>query len=237
MGITTIDYKGDDYMFVKVVSILALILVTLYSFKFIVEVITDTNRRKTISSIAHLFLVFMCSLWYVDIIIKNYDEIDGLQNSIIFGFFTIHILLTVVICSILSMSIIFIYFIFDTIKEGVKPSINMIKEIGHTINEVNKKDIISSVWNRINKAFNPLYNINIKIDPNRLIKIMILVAYLLAGIILLSPMTCLYEKDLINIAGESYFNRDYELYKQVFITSLIPFILGYIINGKKKNNE
>lgn len=81
----------------------------------------------------------------------------------------------------------------------------------------------------INRIMNPFRKIGDSANINlaKWIKTLILISYLISGVILLSYFTNQMEANGAVLDAQS-FKRDYELYKTVFVTSLIPFTINYI---------
>ncbi|MDU1937484.1 MAG: hypothetical protein E6726_14690 [Clostridium sp.] len=71
----------------------------------------------------------------------------------------------------------------------------------------------------------------------KFIKTVILISYIISGIILLSVFTNHLENNGIDF-NIGYLKREYELYKTVFVTSLIPFTINYIKDlGKEASQQ
>ncbi|MBS6502049.1 MAG: hypothetical protein KH415_10535 [Clostridium sp.] len=180
-----------------------------------------------------------------------------------------HILLWLVISFFIFLFAFIMYYIWLLLVEGVLLFIKkMCKEILLSFDErllyLSKRFI-----KFINKYINPFYSLrNYKLSITKSIKIWFILSYLLSGIILLSPITkymkILVQEELIKLENkyQEAWNRDYEylnevreiqksfssedfkndydLYKNVFIISLIPFSLSYIfkeVNYSEKLEE
>lgn len=180
-----------------------------------------------------------------------------------------HILLWLVISFFIFLFAFIMYYIWLLLVEGVLLFIKkMCKEILLSFDErllyLSKRFI-----KFINKYINPFYSLrNYKLSITKSIKIWFILSYLVSGIILLSPITkymkILVQEELIKLENkyQEAWNRDYEylnevremqksfssedfkndydLYKNVFIISLIPFSLSYIfkeVNYSEKLEE
>lgn len=177
-------------------------------------------------------------------------------------FFHIVIWLTI---SLIILSVAFIiYYVYLIVFRFTSSLKTVFKEFLISIDE-KLLYLVKRFIEFINKYINPIYSLrNYKLSITKRIKIWFILTYLLSGIILLSPLTKYmkiltqeelikvenkYEKDgnsddkYLNEVREIYesfsseeFKNDYDLYKNIFIISLIPFSLSYIFK-EVNNNE
>lgn len=104
-------------------------------------------------------------------------------------------------------------------------------------NDLVKK--IKMIIDFINKNINPLYTINFKnLNVIKLIKKAFIFNYLIAGFIMISPVTNYINESIkesnINSAAYESFKNDYEVYKDIFFVGLIPYSLNYILKKEQQ---
>ncbi|GAB6167581.1 hypothetical protein JCM1393_00410 [Clostridium carnis] len=229
----------------SIIIIIISILAGLYTTKFFVEVFNEKielgNRYIFIKALISTTILMIALSLFNDFVLQKYSILT--KYSIIPIYLVFHLIIACVLCCILWGILIIINKTNNNIKETQK--------VINTNKSKNERDIniplltkskcffINGI-NYINKHFNPLYTINLKeINVIRIIKIIFLLCYLLSGIIMLSYVSNYLDLKIIahELEEISYFNRDYELYKSVFVISLIPFSINYIITRDNKFNK
>lgn len=94
---------------------------------------------------------------------------------------------------------------------------------------------VKTVIKQINNLINPFSKLadNIKISLGKIIKTIMLISYIASGVIILSVVTNYLEIKGFDFSIASL-KRDYELYKTVFVTSIIPFTINYVRDLNKQ---
>lgn len=223
---------------ITIISILA----GLYTIKFFVEVFNEKiemeNRTIFIRAFISTLVLLMGLALFNDFVLKKYSILT--KYSIIPIYLVFHLLIACILCCFLFGILIIINRTSDNIKETQKiikkNKIENVFKFNISILTKSKRILIQSA-NYINRHFNPFYTINLKkINVIRTIKIIFLSCYLLSGIVMLSYLSN-YVVNINKMEEINYFTRDYELYKSVFVISLIPFSINYIITRDNKSNE
>lgn len=206
-----------------------IILGGLFSLNFFINLIFRDAQHYSWKSILFsgliccIYLIYMASP-LISLIIST-GLIDKISNyTIIPLYFFFHILITLIISIILILFLLLPKILLDEYS-GMLSLLNP-----STYLNLNLPRFISHFLHKINIYFNPIYSIDFSSINNKFIlKSIFLVSYLISGISLLSPLT----NHLISsgiTANMSHFTKDCDLYKSVFLISLIPFILKYILN-------
>lgn len=220
-------------MFIKSVG---LILISLFTLKFILSLLVEDKKQNKFIQLS--FCTFISSFYLVFLSIKLSEKIESMHlPTIIPLYLSIHItmLLTMSIISFYSIfliNLVFKQFTDVFISDFFLSTIVIIKDLFKKIHFFYK--LCLKFYNFIDTFFNPFSYIKSisEINNYKIIKLFFLLSYLFSGIILLSPITNYFDKYLV--AEYTNFIRDYELYKTVFVTSLIPFTLTYISKIKFK---
>lgn len=216
-----------------------IIILSLFTLRFILSLFVEDKKQNNFFKLS--FCTFVSAFYLFSLLVILSQKIDSMHlPTLIPLYLSIHLIM------LLIMSVVFFYIIFlihllfygtksnfiiDLFSTLIEISIRLIKKIPFLYN------LCAKILNFLNILFNPfLYFKNIgKINNYKLIKLFFLISYIISGLILLSPITNSYE---VMLTSEfSNFTRDYELYKTVFVTSLIPFTLTYLSNFKLKYKE
>lgn len=218
------------------------ILGALWTLKFFVDLFEDVET-KFINIRGGISAVYMLIVLYY--LAQNLSEYDSLlKYSIVPTLLIFHLLLCCFLCTTI--------FYFSFLVKAVWGSVSIVKFINYIFCELSSdrltytifdkvvykiEDFIIRCLHNVNIMINPFYNIDKsrKRNSTRAIKMILIISYLISGMIILSPFI-----NYINIKDSSLitesFKRDYELYKNVFVISLIPFSINFLIN-KKENKE
>lgn len=167
--------------------------------------------------------------WSIFLIMNKLSEIEGIDKySIILTYLISHLLMFAVVFFVIFYLIIIPYQIYRfTQDDWVKKNVARIKKVVITI--IAKHSKLSIVLAKLNIYINPFRKMDkeLNISGAKIIKSIILISYLISGIIILTYLTNYLEAEGGNLELSS-FKRDYELYKTVFVTSLIPFTINYL---------
>lgn len=188
-------------------------------------------------------------------------QIEELINeySIIPLYLSFHIIICLFLCYIIFSVAFITYYIYLGIINIIKSILITIKA---TIISDDKRILDSSgkLFKLLKKYINPFYELrDYEISITRIMKMCFIISYLISGILMLSPITR-YVKDeakrelikieekyqdnnsefddleeirkVNNLLESEDFTNDYELYKSVFVISLIPFSLNYMLKNK-----
>lgn len=225
---------------------LVLIILGLITLKFFIELFNekiniDLNHILFKASISLIFTIITFGYIY-DYFFEKIEFIT--EYTIIPVYLIFHLLIECILC----MGIIFILLIIIEIINGLRGSVTLIGDIikGLLGDFIKIRNFFYGILKYLNESINPLYTVDLKnINIIKSIKIIFVINYLVAGLVMISPMTNYInetmEESYLNTSTYDNFKRDYELYKSVFIMSLIPFSINYIFKKEdyknKKNRE
>lgn len=214
-----------------ILEIIIVILILLYSLNFCIRMhynIEFSNNFSVFVSLLCLLilitLIFMLFGNQFIVLISYCSKFSLIPMFIFFHLIIWYILVFIFSCLNLSILYAFTVFNHDT-------SFQTIKKIASSIHNLIKN-------NKHLHALNPFVgvklDINTKFTIHRL-KSIIFAFYLVAGIIVISPMynyflSSSFLKPFLNIL-----KTDYDTYQKVFIVSLIPYFLNFTFI--KKNNS
>lgn len=214
-------------------EILIFFIGALFTLTYFIRVICEDNMNIAYAVLGGLvsggyILMLVYKIMKLLIYVPSVDK-----YSLIPTYLLIHIAIFAIIVFIISYLGILIYQIYINCKENFivnifNDSIKVLKKV------IYKHDGLTSIIRKINMILNPCrrsedkFNINI----SRVIKLIMIISYLVSGIFLLSYFTNLMESRGVSFEIEAL-KRDYELYKTVFVTSLIPFTINYIKDFNK----
>jgi hypothetical protein len=225
---------GINMLFMYLIAILG----GLFTFKFFFMLFYEKNYlnddENSLKNSNKFFAgAFISSVYLLVLIFTLYKKVDIVQlNSIIPLYIFFHLIIWIFSC--FSIFTLFMFLpdllsIFSFILKPLHSFIEIIKEIKILYN------CIIKIFNYINIYFNPFNckgNFE-KISHYRKIKLIFLISYFISGVIILSVYTNYLEANGLKTSLPS-FTREYDLYKNVFVTSLIPFILNYILKPNDK---
>lgn len=217
-------------MILKVFIITLLIIVIILNSKFIIELdSTDPNvYNEIIIENLHLPLfITMSSVIFLYKFIADKYLSYIIQYSTLPLYLISHLAIFVTMFNALFLFIVKSIHVYNFIKDIIKKQVKLKKIKGFY-----KKSLI---W--IYKNLDPFYTVDLKsINSIKLIKSLLLISYLIAGIIILVVFNRYIELDIASSAENfiGYFNKEYELYKGIFVVSLIPFTINYLTNKDNK---
>lgn len=224
------------------IIILLAILGALWTLKFFVDLFEDVETKfiNIRGGISALYMLIVLSY-----LAQNLSEYDSLlKYSTVPTLLIFHLLLCCFLCTAI--------FYLSFLVKAVWQSVSIVKFINYIFCQLSSDRLTYTIFNKVfykiedfiirclhnvNIMINPFYNIDKsrKRNSTRVIKMILIISYLISGMIILSPFI-----NYINIKDSSLitesFKRDYELYKNVFVISLIPFSINFLIN-KKENKE
>lgn len=160
-------------------------------------------------------------------ILVNVPWLD--KYSLILTYLLTHILIFSILFFLIAYFSIGIYQLYS--YSNVRRNLKCLNSFNAIILKCSKtKEFLGQV----NKYFNPLnkFKNKHKFNISKFIKLIMLISYLISGVFLLSYLTNIIELNGIDFEVPA-FKRDYELYKTVFVTSLIPFTINYIKDFNK----
>lgn len=214
---------------------IGIIICTLITISFIKDILSNENNVGskiifTVRAFISAGTILFCLRYIGDT--KLIHDISEL--TIIPAYLVKHLML----CSFL---FIIIFYSIIMIK-----SIDIFQKIA-VIND-NVLEFFSSIENnteisgKYKKRINLLKNLYCALVPIRkrkcndskvTIKSIIIISYFFSGLILLSPLTNYALSTASHIVPE-YFSKDYDLYKSVFVISLIPYSINFFLKSKNK---
>lgn len=236
---------------IKILVYLIIILWGFHTIKFIFELISEKikNSQEIFSRSFYAIIFILISLAFIlDGVWKNFEFIN--KYTIILLYFAMHLMLTCfiyVISMIIPFILIFLDWILQSLKSLIFGAVSMIEGILKNTKDISKINIrIYRFYTFVKKKFGHYNEISFKnINWIKFAKNLFIISYLISGLIVLSPLNNI----MLNEMPEKYYKTkihdivksDYELYKQVFVISLIPFSLRYIFksngNIKSVNNN
>lgn len=186
--------------------------------------------KSTISAIfSSLTFAYICDYFF-----KKSEVI--IRYTIIPIYLLLHLLIEFLICMLMVFIILIIIETITYFKGAMLFRITVINDLFKNFPKL--KQYFKIVINFINKNINPIYTISLKkINIVKLIKKVFIFNYLIAGFIMISPMTNYINEEIeesyrSNVVYEN-FKNDYELYKDIFFVSLIPYSLTYIFKKER----
>lgn len=220
-------------MIVKIINILAPVILILLSIKYFIEIINEkiTGNYKVILIKAFMPPIILGFIFDIaNEIIEEYIDLLVKYSTLLYYIFA-HIIIFIAIYTISIGIISFIIFLYSFIKDFF-----VIFFIFNYFPELLIK-ITRHFFSFINRELNPFYTIDFKsINVIRFIKKIYIISYLIAGVLILSYFNNYLELSIANDESMTlrYFSKDYEIYKGIFVMSLIPFSINYLMNKDKK---
>lgn len=207
--------------------IIFITLITLYTLRFYNRLKYNVEFENKLDASASLLISVLIILFVIISINKNISHLIGCcsKYSLIPFFMFMHICLC-----------LFLAYLISLIKVFIKPT-HLLSQLVILLEVfISHLKFLYKPF-QVKKYLNPFYKIpctkrNISTIYN--IKSTIFICYLISGIIIISP---LYNY-LIGLSEmEEYLpiiKNDYEIYKSIFITSLIPYFINFFINNNRK---
>ncbi|MGG7160085.1 hypothetical protein [Clostridium baratii] len=221
----------------KILGVLVIIVGILFTVTYFVRVIKE-DKFSAKYAVGGALISGIFSFAFILSLIQILSRINDIDKySIILVYFLAHLLLFSVICIFIAYFMIIIYEIYMFNKDGVITKIIDIMKNKFVIITKNYEKI-RLVVRKLNVFFNPFRKIGngVNINLPKIMKAVMLISYLISGVILLSYFT-----NYIEINGGNFnsqiFKREYDLYKNVFVTSLIPFTINYIKDLNKNDRH
>lgn len=218
----------------SILYIVGIPLATLYFIRFFTKVIYDkdfTNNKDAFSSL--LVSAIIC-IFLISFVFQHYSKfIDTtIKYSVIPIYFSIQILFCLLFIYIFSLGNLIIIFVIQQLSSFLFPF--------KTIYIFLLKSTIFRKYIKpfFNKYINPFYRIQFNKNSYStvyFIKSIIFTCYLLSGIVVISPV---YNWIIQSKGVTTYLpilKSDIDIYKSIFVVSLIPFFLNYIFIKKSIN--
>ncbi|MBU3109474.1 hypothetical protein [Clostridium gasigenes] len=233
-----------------IILIIVTILSALYTIKFFIELLNERihkdNERIIKKAFFSTFGLLLTLAFISDYILNKFYILS--KYSIIPTYFIYHIFISCMICCCLWLVMLIIINVNETIykaKKKLEMSIYTIRKDTGLLTKI--KVFLRKKLTDINRTFNPMYTINFEeVNIIKIVKIIFIFSYLLSGIIMLSMATNYIDIKSKEIRDgqvkvenqiDDNFKRDYELYKSVFVVSLIPFSLNYILKREENSKK
>lgn len=241
----------------KFLTYFIIILWAFHTIKFIFELVSEKIRNSEEifyrSFYAIIFSIIFLAFTY-DQINKNLEFLN--HYTIIPLYFNIHLILTFILYLILMVVpflLIFLESILKVVRYLILFFIDLIKWLLEIIKYISGLKTIIKFFNKfiypiIYKAYTftqnklgPYNEITFKnINWIKFAKNLFIISYLIAGLIVLSPLNNKISTEMLEEHYKSnqydIFKNDYDLYKEVFVITLIPFSLSYVFK-KESNNK
>lgn len=243
---------------IKVITCIITVLWAFITIKFIFELISE----KIINSEEIFYRSFFAIIFSIIFLAFTYDQINKnfgvlTHYTIIPLYFNIHLILTFILYLIL-LIVPFILILLEIVLKGLRYLILifivMIKDVLNIIKY--KKELKKNFWFFSKYIYKGIYRIYAfakkKLGPYNEItfkninwikfaKNLFVISYLISGLIVLSPLN----NKVLNEIPEEYsktnqydiFKSDYDLYKEVFVITLIPFSLSYVFKKETTNKN
>lgn len=218
-----------------VVLIILFTVLFILGTRFIVRVFSGIRFRNDLDVVIG-FLAFgfagLASIYYISKNMGNISAINmWLKDSIFIGLFILHMALlsvsTLWIAVIIAMVILIKYIIYEF------KTIWIIRASKNIYYEIIKLKGIVRIYNFIKFYIYPFTGV--KVSLNAIIKMSLFVAYLGTGIFLVTVvynqtvLRGVFEENMLEVV-----KRDFEVYKEIFIISLIPYGISFV-NTKKES--
>lgn len=203
-----------------------LYLVCAYSLRFFMRLKYNIDFEGNLDAFFSLLLMILIFFGLISCISKNINEAINYCSK--YSFIPFFLFFQIIICFLILYLICIINLIIGYIVSNFKQP-TIYNTLGFIF-----KILYMPIKNR--KFLDPFYKIPKKRNSIPIIynlKSIIFVCYLISGVILLSPIynfiTGLSEaKEYLTML-----KNDYDTYKSVFVTSLIPYFLNFAIVNKK----
>lgn len=210
-------------MLAKLFIYLIIVIIFLLIFKFLIELWNDHTELNNINT---FFKAISLIIFLLIILLLSFNFISSIITSIKYTTLTIYLLMHIIIFAIVCYLNLALMMMIVSSYTFIKSTIISIFK-HKKVNGSYKK-----IFKFIHKNLDPFYTINFeKITITKFVKIIFILSYLISGVIVLSY--CYNYFKLNNYIPEN-FNNDYEIYKSVFVVSLIPFTINYLTNRNKK---
>ena len=207
--------------------IIILLVLILYLFRFFLKVKHNRDFENNLDAFISLLVSAIMCIFILSFAFTSYSKtIDNITkySAIPIYFFT-HLLLCLLFIYIFSLWNIFIS---SVIKEIIGFTNIMFKPIYRFF-------LKSMFFRKYIDPYNGISSHNTPYSTIRFIKSILFACYLLSGIVVISP----FYNWLIKSDGISTYlpvlKTDIEIYRSIFVVSLIPFFLNYIFNKPKPN--
>lgn len=241
----------------KVLIYFMIILWAFQTIKFIFELVSEKIRNSEEifyrSFYAIIFSMIFLAFTY-DQINKNLEFLN--HYTIIPLYFSIHLILTFILYLILMIvpfALIFLEVMLKIVRYLILFFIDLIKAILEIIKYISGLKIIIKLFSKfiypimykvytfIKNKLGPYNEITVRnINWIKFAKNLFIISYLIAGLFVLSPLNNKISTEMLEEYSNSnqydIFKNDYDLYKEVFVITLIPFSLSYIFK-KESNNK
>lgn len=241
----------------KFLTYFIIILWAFHTIKFIFELVSEKIRNSEEifyrSFYAIIFSMIFLAFTY-DQINKNLEFLN--HYTIIPLYFSIHLILTFILYLILMIvpfALIFLEVILKIVRYLILFFIDLIKAILEIIKYISGLKIIIKLFSKfiypimykvytfIKNKLGPYNEITVRnINWIKFAKNLFIISYLIAGLFVLSPLNNKISTEMLEEYSNSnqydIFKNDYDLYKEVFVITLIPFSLSYIFK-KESNNK